>query len=62
MELLQNIFGIFLTTVCCIGIIGLLLSGLDISLFPNKKEDNDIENEGDNKTDITITIHLSNKK
>lgn len=24
--------------------------------------DNDIENEGDNKTDITITIHLSNKK
>lgn len=34
MELLQDIFGIFLTTRCCLGIIGLLLSGLDISLFP----------------------------
>ncbi len=34
MELLQDIFGIFLTTGCCLGVIGLLLGGLDISLFP----------------------------
>lgn len=62
MELLQDIFAVFITILLSIGMISLLMSALDISLFPNKEDDNDIENEGDNKTDLTITIHLSNKK
>jgi len=62
MEILQDIFAVFITILLSIGMISLLMSALDISLLPNKEDDNDIENEGDNKTDITITIHLSNKK